>query len=449
MNGKNDTYKFDAAAALKAAREDENNIFLSLCCDEAVVENAADHGGPLCGAPVAVKDNIAVKGCKMTCGSKMLESFVPCEDAFVVEKMRRAGMVIIGKTNLDEFAMGSSGLLSAFGAVKNPHSPDRYAGGSSSGSAAAVASGIVPVALGSDTGGSVRVPAAYCGVAAYKPTWGAVSRRGMVAHASSLDTVGIIGADAKLCAQLMAVISGRDEGDDTSFDLDIPVSGNGRDLAGLCVGVWTEQMDAALPEARAAVETVCSALRLSGASVIDISCPAYDLAAQAYIALSASEAASCLGRFDGLRYGADANDGEGVEQLRGRLFGPEVRARLVLGSALLGFEEYAPIIDGARRRRTQIKAEMERLFCDVDLVIGPTVIGCAPRIGEKRSARRERLADAFAAVANLAGIPALTLPCGSSEVMPLAVQIMGAHGADELVLSAGIGIEKAIRGING
>lgn len=447
MESDNNIYNNSPAVpAFRAAAADKNNAFASLCCTEEDITRqlAAGGDGPLFGLPVAVKDNICVKDVPMTCGSKLLEGFVPVEDACVVERMRNAGMVILGKTNLDEFAMGSSGLLSVNGPVHNPRAYDRYAGGSSSGSAAAVAEGIVPLALGSDTGGSVRVPAAYCGVAGYKPTWGSISRRGMVSHASSLDTVGIIGQSARLCARLMAAISGRDEGDETSFDLSVPVTGECSAITGLRVGVWTEQMQIAEPEAQRAVYAACEALCSLGVQVVEVSCHAYDMAAQAYLALSTAEVASCLGRFDGLRYGADS--GGDYAALRGQLLGAEVRGRLVLGSALVGLEEYHPIIDGACRRRAQIKEEMAALFNEVDLVIGPTVVGPAPRIGEKRSAQLERLADAFAAVANLAGIPALTIPCGSSDGMPLAVQFMGPHGSDALVLSAGAALEDVIGG---
>ncbi len=433
-----------AVAALQAAMADENNAFARLCCGEGDIAELLARGGegPLFGLPVGVKDNINVAGVEMNCGSRLLEGYVPAEDACVVERMRRAGMVILGKTNLDEFAMGSSGLLSVNGPVRNPRDGGRYAGGSSSGSAAAVAAGIVPLALGSDTGGSVRVPAAYCGVAGYKPTWGAVSRRGMVSHASSLDCVGIIGKNVRLCAQLMAAISGRDEGDETSFDLDVPVTGQCGDIRGLRVGIWTEQMAIAAPDAQAAVLEACQALSEAGAVVTEISCHAYDMAAQAYLALSTSEVASCLGRFDGLRYGAGCDGG--FADLRGELLGAEVRGRLILGSALMGMDEYHPIIFGAQRRRAAIREEMAELFGSVDIVVGPTVVGPAPRLGEKRSASLERLADAFAAVANLAGLPALTVPCGSSEGMPLAVQLMGPHGSDALVLSAGAALEDRV-----
>ena len=390
-------------------------------------KTAAD--GALAGVSVAIKDNIAVRGMPMTCGSRLLEGYMPPRDACVVERLRAAGVVLAGKTNMDEFAMGSYGLSSAFGPVRNPRDPLRCAGGSSSGSAAAVAAGLVPLALGSDTGGSVRVPAAYCGVYGFKPSWGAISRRGLAAHASSMDTVGLLAKRPEELQSLFAVVSGRDAGDSSSFDPEACP----RPLRGLRIGIWKEQMEAGSTAVQQAALDCAAQWEKRGAVVAEFSCAAMEMAGESYALLSSLEAASCLARYDGLRFGPG---NKAPAALRAELLGKEVRRRILLGTTLLTLEEYDPLVRAARRRREAVRKELTKAFEGTDLLLGPTVPGPAPLVAWEADNTEERRADALTAVANLAGVPALAIPWGRQEGMPLSLQLTGPRGWDRTLLAA-------------
>jgi aspartyl-tRNA(Asn)/glutamyl-tRNA(Gln) amidotransferase subunit A len=390
---------------------------------------------PLLGVPVALKDNLATRDQPLTCGSRILENFVSPYDATVVEKLRAAGAVLLGRLNLDEFAMGSSTENSAFGPTRNPWDPTRIPGGSSGGSAAAVAVREVPAALGSDTGGSVRQPAAHCGVVGLKPTYGRVSRYGLVAYASSLDQVGVLARTVRDAAMLLGVIAGHDPRDATSLPEPVPDYGAALgpgDLRGLKLGLPREYRIPGLhPEVRAAVDAAVNQLQALGAEPVEVSLPHTPYALAAYYIIAPAEASANLARFDGVRYGlrvAGADPTEMYQRTRGAGFGPEVKRRILLGTYVLSRGYYDAYYLRAQKVRTLIRRDFLRAFEQVDALVTPTTPGPAFKLGEKVSDPLQMyLEDIFTLSCNLAGLCGISLPCGFTREprLPIGLQLLG------------------------
>lgn len=408
--------------------------------------------GPLAGVPIAIKDVLCTRGIPTTCASRMLEGFRPPYDATAVSRCRQAGMPMLGKTNMDEFAMGSSTENSAFKVTHNPWDLDRVPGGSSGGSAAAVAAGEAPIALGSDTGGSIRQPAALCGLSGLKPTYGRVSRYGLIAYASSLDQVGPLARDVRDCALAMNVLAGRDPHDATSADIPVPdyVAELTGDVRGLRAGVPRELMGEGIdPAVRTVVEAAIGQLEELGMVVEEVEMPNLDHSLPVYYLIAPAEAASNLARYDGVRYGhrtseevADVYDL--FAKSRGEGFGPEVRLRIMLGTFALSAGYYDAYYLRAQRVRTLIKQDFERAFADHDVLLSPTSPTVAFRIGEKADDPLQmKLADICTIPINLAGIPALSIPCGMSEGLPVGLQIMGRPFEEEVILRVGDAYQQA------
>jgi aspartyl-tRNA(Asn)/glutamyl-tRNA(Gln) amidotransferase subunit A len=397
----------------------------------------------LAGVPVAVKDNICVQGMQASCGSKILGNYHPPYNATVIERLRQAGAVVIGKTNCDEFAMGSSNENSAFGPVKNPWDTTRVPGGSSGGSAAAVAAGIVPVALGSDTGGSVRQPASLCGVLGLKPTYGRNSRYGLVAFASSLDQVGIFAREASDVARVLSAIAGRDQHDATTADVSVPdyaaeLSG---DIKGARIGFPRTLFGAGLDEeVGTAVKNVVEVYRELGAEVVDVDLPNAGYAIAVYYIIATAEASSNLARFDGVRYGFRAEDAPELRQMyrktREEGFGAEVKRRIMLGTYVLSAGYYDAYYRKAQQVRTLIKKDFLNAFERCDAIITPTSPTPAFAIGEKvDDPLAMYLNDIYTVTANLAGVPGLSVPCAlSSSRLPIGFQLLGPYWSEPTLL---------------
>ncbi|MGH3849567.1 MAG: Asp-tRNA(Asn)/Glu-tRNA(Gln) amidotransferase subunit GatA, partial [Pseudonocardiaceae bacterium] len=366
------------------------HAFLALTNGQADIdaEAAAGSTGPLAGTPIAVKDNICTRGTVTTCGSAILADWIPPYDATVVGRLREAGAVIVGKTNLDEFAMGSSTEFSAFGPTRNPHDLDRVPGGSSGGSAAAVAAGMVTMAVGSDTGGSVRQPASHCGVVGVKPTYGRVSRYGLVAYASSLDQIGTFGATVADAALLLSVLMGHDPHDSTSLDVPVPdlTAAMAMPVEGLRVGVVTDMLGPGVePEVEMAVRACSQRLAISGATVTEVSLPILGPALSAYYLIATAEASSNLARFDGVRYGRRVEAATAAEMMvatRTAFLGEEVKRRIILGTFALSAGYYDDYYGKAQRVRALVRSQMANLFANHDVLIGPTSPRTAFRLGE-------------------------------------------------------------------
>jgi aspartyl-tRNA(Asn)/glutamyl-tRNA(Gln) amidotransferase subunit A len=438
------------------------NAFLSLRRELALAEAEAidwerSEGievGPLAGIPIAVKDNIAVAEGPTTAGSRILEGFVPPYDAGAIVRLKHAGAVVVGKTNLDEFAMGSSTENSAFGPTRNPHARDRVPGGSSGGSAAAVAAGYVPGALGSDTGGSIRQPAAFCGVIGLKPTYGRVSRYGLVAFASSLDQIGPFARSVEDCALLLSAISGHDPQDSTSARRPVPDYTHGleRPLRGLRIGVPREYFPPGLDAGvRGACERALDQLRRAGAQVRDVSLPHTSEGIAAYYVVATAEASSNLARYDGVRYGFRAPDAGDVLEMyvetRHRGFGPEVRRRIMLGTYVLSAGYYEAYYRKGCQVRDLIADDFERAFGEVHCLLTPTTPTPAFRLGEKADDPLAMyLADVFTVAVNLGGLPGISMPFGAADGLPLAVQLIGPHWSEERLLNVAWHLENELEG---
>jgi aspartyl-tRNA(Asn)/glutamyl-tRNA(Gln) amidotransferase subunit A len=433
-----------AAAALDriAAAEGELHAFITVE-PESVKSRAAEIDRwvrrehrplPLAGVPVAVKDNICTRGLRTTCGSRILENYIPPYDATAVERLQQAGAILVGKTNCDEFAMGSSTENSAFFVTRNPYDLDRVPGGSSGGSAAAVAAGMCPLALGSETGGSVRQPAGFCNVVGLKPSYGRVSRYGLVAFASSLDAIGPLANDIRDIALVMAVIAGRDARDSTSAPADVPDYAAELDapVQGARLGIPKEYFGPGLDEdVRRAVEQGLRHAEHLGCELVEISLPHTEYAIADYYIIAPAEASSNLARYDAVRYGFRAKSAGDLADMYKRSrqggFGPEVRRRIMIGTYALSSGYYEAYYGRAMKVRTLIREDFRAAFGRVDAVLSPTSPTAPFKIGERASDPLAMyLSDVFTVTANLAGIPAVSVPCGfTSEGLPVGLQIMG------------------------
>ena len=390
--------------------------------------------GPLDGMPVAIKDNLVQVGEPTSCASRILEGFVSPYDSAVVERLQHAGAVIVGRTNLDEFAMGSSTENSAFGPSRNPWDLERTPGGSSGGSAAAVAAGIVPLAFGSDTGGSIRQPAAHTGIAGLKPTYGRVSRWGLVAFASSLDQIGPLTRTAADCALALAVIAGHDPRDSTSIPEPVPdyAAALTGDVSGLVLGLPREYFEAkgADPAVLESVHAAVSELEKAGAKLREVSLPHTKYGIAVYYLIAPAEASSNLARYDGVRYGHRAANPRDLADLyhrtRSEGFGPEVKRRILLGTYVLSAGYYDAYYRKAQQVRTLLRRDFEEAFRGCDAILTPTSPEVAFRIGEKSADPLSMyLSDIYTVTANLAGIPGLSVPCGFVRGLPVGLQILG------------------------
>ena len=445
------TAAVEAALALIAAEDTDVHAFLDVYADDAraaaVVATAAyAQGGdvpPLCGIPVAIKNNILIKGKRATAGSKMLAQYIASYDATVIERLRAAGAIFIGATNMDEFAMGGSTENSAFGVTRNPLARTRVPGGSSGGSAAAVAMGAVPVAIGTDTGGSIRQPASYCGLVGYKPTYGAVSRSGLIAMGSSLDQAGPLThtvTDAKLVHTIMA---GCDPLDATSHDLPVTGYTAGESLTfGIPRAFLKDGID---PDVMAHFEAHCAALKAAGHTIVDIALPLFEQGLAAYYIVMPAEVSSNLARYDGMRYGLSVPGDDLLavyEQTRAQGFGPEVKRRILLGTYVLSSGYYDAYYKKAELVRQKMREELAQVFCSVDIILTPTAPTPAFRLGEQADPLSMYRQDIFTVPVNLTGIPALSFPMGEvtrgDDVLPVGVQYSAPLGADTRLLDIGM-----------
>lgn len=423
---------------------------------EAVSIDARRQAGeslsPIAGLPIALKDNICTQGVATTCSSRMLENFIPPYDAHVVTRLKNAGAIIIGKTNLDEFAMGSSTENSAIGPTRNPWNTAHAPGGSSGGSAAAVAAQFAPLALGSDTGGSIRQPASFCGVVGLKPTYGRVSRYGLVAYASSLDQIGPFARDVEGAALLFDVIAGHDERDSTSVDRPVPKCWDtvNQPLTGLRVGVAKEHFGAGLDtEVEAATRKAIDVYRSLGATIVDLSLPHSKYAIAVYYLIACSEASSNLARYDGVHYGHRAEKFANMIDMykasRAEGFGAEVKRRIMLGTYALSQDSYAVYYLKALQVRRLIRNDFDAAFEKVDVILSPTSPMPAFKIGEMSDdPLKMYLADIYTISANLAGLPGISVPAGmSSSGLPIGLQLLAAPFEEERLLRAARMFESA------
>ncbi len=443
------------------AVDNQVKAYLTLTPEEALeqaraadVRRAAGERGPLLGIPLAIKDVLCTKGVPTTCGSRILEDFVPPYDATAVARLKAAGAILLGKTNTDEFAMGSSTENSAFFTTHNPWDLTRVPGGSSGGSAAAVAAGECLGALGTDTGGSVRQPAAFCSVVGLKPTYGRVSRYGLIAFASSLDQVGVLAKGVTDAAILLEAIAGHDPRDSTSLDAPVPeyaaCLGNTPSMRGVRAGVPKEYFVAGMqPEVEAAVRMAVDVLADLGAEVREVSLPHTDYALPVYYLIAPAEASANLARYDGVRYGLRVDEGGGMIEMykatRGQGFGPEVKRRIMLGTYALSAGYYDAYYLKAQKVRTLIKGDFDAAFEQVDVIVAPTSPTTAFRIGEKVDDPLQMyLSDVFTLSMNLAGICGLSLPCGfDGNGLPIGLQVMGPPLGEEQVLRVAYAYEQA------
>ena len=426
------------------------NAFISIESEAALTaaaaadrQLAAGDAPPLTGIPIAHKDLFCTAGVRTTCGSRMLANFVSPYDATVVARLRAAGSVMVGKTNMDEFAMGSSNETSYFGPVRNPWDPTCVPGGSSGGSAAAVAACLLPAATGTDTGGSIRQPAALCGVTGIKPTYGRVSRFGMVAFASSLDQAGVIARSAEDCALLLGAMAGFDERDSTSVDAPVPdyLAGLDRPLKGLRVGLLKEFFDKGLdPAVEACLRAALEVLRGQGAQLKEVSLPSLPHSVPTYYVVAPAECSSNLARFDGVRFGHRCDKPRDLKDLyersRGEGFGAEVKRRIMTGTYVLSAGYYDAYYLKAQRVRALISDDFRRAFSEVDVLVSPTTPTPAFAIGAKTSDPVTMyLNDIYTIGANLAGLPGISVPCGFVGSLPVGMQIIGGHFTEDRILN--------------
>lgn len=451
-------------AALDQIRRMEPSIHSFVTVDEEgameqakLVQREIETGrlsGPLAGVPMAIKDNMCTKDLRTTCSSKMLEHFVPSYTAEAVDKLEQAGAVILGKTNMDEFAMGSTTETSYFGVTKNPRNPEHVPGGSSGGSCAAVAAEECFYALGSDTGGSIRQPSAFCGVTGIKPTYGTVSRYGLIAYGSSLDQIGPIGKDVTDCATVLDAVASYDRKDSTSirrdaYDFTMALQ---EDVAGMRIGIPRDYLGQGLEkEVKDAVLAAAQTLAKKGAIVEEFDLGLVKYAIPAYYVIASAEASSNLARFDGVKYGHRAAADEGLHPMykktRSQGFGPEVKRRIMLGSFVLSSGYYDAYYLKALRTKALIKQEFDKAFAAYDVILGPTAPTTAPRLGESLcDPLKMYLGDIYTISANLAGLPGISLPCGTdSQGLPIGLQLIGDCFQEKKIIRAAYTFEQAER----
>lgn len=413
---------FDREAALSAAKEAQKKI------------EAGELTGPLAGVPIAIKDNMCTEGVLTTCSSKILENFIPQFSSEAVKRIEEAGAVVIGKTNMDEFAMGSTTETSAYGPTKNPWNTEHVPGGSSGGSAAAVAANECFCALGSDTGGSIRQPASYCGVVGMKPTYGTVSRYGLIAYGSSLDQIGPLCKDVTDCATIMEVIASHDKKDSTSVerkDTDF-TSALVDDVVGMRIGIPRDYFGEGLdPQVKEAVLSAAEVLKSKGAIVEEFDLSLVEYAIPTYYTIAAAEASSNLERFDGVKYGFRAKDYDGLHSMykktRSEGFGPEVKRRIMLGSFVLSSGYYDAYYLKALRVKAMIKKAFDEAFAKYDVILGPVAPTTAPKLGSSLADPiKMYLGDIYTISVNLAGLPGISVPCGKDDNgLPIGVQLIG------------------------
>jgi len=430
-------------------RHESLNAFVTVTEDEALraadradQARASGNAGPLCGLPIIHKDLFCTSGVRTTCGSRILENFISPYSATVVERMAEAGAVMLGKTNMDEFAMGSSNETSYFGPVKNPWDLSKSPGGSSGGSAAAVAARLAPAATGTDTGGSIRQPAALTGTTGLKPTYGRVSRYGMVAFASSLDQAGVITRSAEDAALLLGVMAGFDERDSTSVEKPVPdyLASISAPIKGLRIGIVRQHFDEGLDEeCEARVKDALAALESQGASLVEVDLPNLDLSVPTYYVVAPAECSSNMSRFDGARFGHRAENAEDLLDMycrsRGEGFGAEVKRRILTGTYVLSAGYYDAYYLKAQKVRQLISQDFKTAFGTVDVIAGPTAPTSAFALGEKTDDPITMyLNDIYTIGANLAGLPGISVPCGFSADLPVGLQLVGPHFAEESVL---------------
>ncbi|MEW6427228.1 MAG: Asp-tRNA(Asn)/Glu-tRNA(Gln) amidotransferase subunit GatA [Thermodesulfobacteriota bacterium] len=440
--------------------EPEINAYLTVDREGALAQAAAadrrlrqGEAPALCGIPLSIKDVLCTRNLRTTCGSRILENFRPVYDATVVERLRAAGAVILGKVSMDEFAMGSSNENCAFGVPRNPWNRDHVCGGSSGGSAASVAAGECVASLGSDTGGSIRQPASYCGIVGLKPTYGRVSRYGLIAYASSLDQVGPLSRDVTDCALLLAAIAGYDERDSTSVNREVPdyraalTSG----LAGCTVGIPREYFIEGLdPEVDRAVQNGIAALREAGARVVDVSLPHTGYGVAAYYLIAPAEASSNLARFDGVRYGFRAPEAETLIDMyrksRSQGFGPEVKRRIIIGTYALSSGYYDAYYKKASQVRALIVDDYKKAFEQCDVLVSPVTPTPAWKIGEKVADPLSMyLSDILTIPTNLAGLPGISVPCGASATgLPIGLQLQAGPFEEERLLKVAYNLERQL-----
>jgi aspartyl-tRNA(Asn)/glutamyl-tRNA(Gln) amidotransferase subunit A len=440
-------------------RNPELNAFLALCPERAYaqadrVDAAVAEGKPLpplAGVPVAIKDVISTQGVRTTCGSKILENYTPPYDATAIERLENAGAVIIGKTNCDEFAMGSSNENSAYGAVRNPAALDRVPGGSSGGSAAAVAAGLSVVALGTDTGGSIRQPGAYCGIPALMPTYGRVSRYGLIAFASSLDRIGPFATNINDAATVMSIIAGHDSNDSTSASVSVPdyLAEMEKPVTGLRIGVPEDYFGEGLdPEVKAKVQAGIALLEKLGCRRVPLKMPHTDYAIATYYVVATAEASSNLARYDGVRFGLRVQGSTLMDmyrKTRERGFGPEVKRRIMLGTYALSSGYYDAYYLRAQKVRSLIARDFSNAFEKVDAILTPTAPIPAFKLGEKTADPLQMyLADIYTVTGSLAGIPGISVPCGKTAAgLPIGMQIFASHFGEARILQLARAFEKA------
>ncbi|MCI0487927.1 MAG: Asp-tRNA(Asn)/Glu-tRNA(Gln) amidotransferase subunit GatA [Blastocatellia bacterium] len=449
------------AALDRIERLSELNAFITVTADAALaraeqIDRAAASGDPLpplAGAIIAIKDNMVISGVRTTAGSRILFNYKPPYTATAVERLRQAGAIVVGKTNCDEFAMGSSNENSAYGPVKNPWDAARVPGGSSGGSAVAVAAGMATAALGSDTGGSIRQPASLCGVVGIKPTYGRVSRYGLIAFGSSLDQIGPLANSVEDVARILNSIAGRDSSDSTSSDIETDdyVAALEGDARGLRVGVPRQYYGEGLdPEVRAHIEAAIKKFEEMGAEIVDVGLPHTEYAVPVYYLIATAEASSNLARYDGVRYGFRAEEAPTLKEMYSRTrdqgFGAEVKRRIMLGTYALSAGYYDAYYGKAQKVRSLIESDFRNAFASCDVIATPTSPTPAFRLGEKTDDPLEMyLSDIYTITVNLAGVPGVSLPCGlSSEGLPIGIQLIGRHFDEARLLRAARNLERAI-----
>lgn len=453
----------EAVSAVIAAAEEkdkEYNCYVTLCPEDALKKaekvqaliDSGDIDSPLAGVPISVKDNICTKGIRTTCSSKILGNFVPVYNATVVDKMEKAGMITVGKLNMDEFAMGSTTETSYFGPTKNPWDTSKVPGGSSGGAAACIAADEAVVALGSDTGGSIRQPCSFCGVTGLKPTYGTVSRYGLVAYASSLDQIGPVGKNVADCAAVYSVISGKDEKDSTSmdfapFDYKAVLTG---DMKGKKIGIPADYLGEGLaPDVKEAVMNAAKVFENMGAEVEIFPMPISEYAIPTYYIIASAEACSNLSRYDGIKYGYASPDAENLRELyiksRSEGFGMEVKRRIMLGNFVLSSGYYDAYYKKALKAKKLVQKAFFDAFEKYDMILGPVAPTTALKIGESLSdPLKMYLGDIYTVMVNIAGLPSAAVPCGfDSEGMPIGMQLIGKPFGETEILRAAHCFESA------